>query len=115
MNAKQIYLSILSFYVMMVGLVYAATIILDLPLFNSTAPGSYYLMAIAVFFFSAGIFFMIKALKGELKRKGGTIIDVRLEAVQKMNSIELLAQIAKNDPVAKVRKKAKDRLKEIAG
>lgn len=115
MTPKKILLMILPFYVMMVGLLYTATIIFGLPLFEAYPPGSYYLLGISIFFFASGVFFIIQAQRGGLKRKGGTIIDVRLDAVGKMDSIELLAQTAKNDPVSKVREKAKKRLKEIAG
>lgn len=114
MKPKQIFLLVVPCYVMAVGIFYAAAIILGLPFLNSKPPGSYYLTGISIFFFIAGGFFLIQALRGNLKRKGGTIIDVRIEAVQKLNSIELLTQIAENDPVLKVREKAKERLQEIA-
>lgn len=110
---KKFFLLIIPSYVIMVGFIYAATIILDLPLFKAHPPGSYYLLGISVFFLISGIFFIIKALRGDLKRKGGTVIDVRIDAVGKMDSIELLTQIAKNDPVKKVREKAKNRLNEL--
>ncbi len=111
---KKIFLLVVSAFVLMVGTLYTATIIFNLPVFKADPPGAYYLLALSIFFLASGVFFVVQALRGGLKRQGGTIIDVRLEAVAKMDSIELLTQISKNDPVRKVREKAKKRLKEIA-
>jgi hypothetical protein len=56
MKAKQIFLLIIPFYVMMVGFLYPATIILGLPLFYTIPPESYYLMGVSVFFSQMWVF-----------------------------------------------------------
>ena len=99
-------------YVAAVGLFFGSAVIFGLPVFEVGMPGAYYLLGISVLFFALGILFIFLLVKGGLRKKGKTVIEVRLEAVEKMRSQELLAQIAKEDPVKEVREKAKEQLQK---
>ena len=77
-------------------------------------PGAYFLMGLSALFLLSGGYFLFKAVKGPLHPQGKTVTDVRLAAVEKMDSAELLGRIAREDPVADVREKAMARLEEIA-
>ena len=59
-------------------------------------------------------FVMIKANRGQLDPSGKTVTEVRLRAIENMDSAELLSQIAREDPDVDVREKALARLEEIA-
>jgi hypothetical protein len=95
------------------GVLFMGASMLELPFLLVEPPGAYILMGIAVFFISGGGYFLIKARRGELKPSAITVTDVRKQAIEKMESPELLSRIAQEDPKPEVRKKAMQRLEEI--
>lgn len=95
------------------GALFLGASFLKLPFLTVTPPGAYILMGIAVVFIFGGIYFLLKARRGALKPREITVTDVRKEAVEKMESPELLSRIAREDPLPEVREKAKVRLEEI--
>jgi len=95
------------------GAFFLGASILEFPFLHVDMPGGYFLMVLSTIFLFSGGYFLIKAREGQLKPQGKTITDVRMEAIDKMNSTELLSQIAKEDPENEVREKAMERLEEI--
>jgi hypothetical protein len=88
--------------------------IMEVPFLRAEPPGAYYLIGLAILFVLGGGFFLLKAKQGDLEPQGITVTDVRKQAIEKMESPELLSQIAREDPKPEVRKKAMKRLEEIA-
>jgi hypothetical protein len=95
------------------GALFLGASILEFPFLQAEPPGAYFLMALAIVFLFCGSYFLIKATRGQLDPSGKTVTDVRMKAVEKMNSAELLGQIAREDPQDEVREKALKRLEEI--
>jgi hypothetical protein len=95
------------------GALFLSASILEFPFLQTQPPGAYFLMALAIVFLLSGGYFLIKAQRGELQPRNKTVAEVRLQAVGKMDSTELLSQIAQEDPDADVREKAVERLEEI--
>jgi hypothetical protein len=77
-------------------------------------PGAYFLTGLSIVFILGGGYFFIKAWRGHLEPQGKTITEVRIQAIEKMDSAELLSQIASEDPDNEVRAKALERLESIA-
>jgi hypothetical protein len=96
------------------GALFLGASILEFPFLQTEPPGVYFLMALAIVFLFCGSYFLIKANRGQLDPSGKTVTDVRLGAIENMDSAELLSQIAREDPDADVREKALARLEEIA-
>jgi hypothetical protein len=96
------------------GVLFLCAGLLELPFLEVQPPGGYFLMGLAIVFIFGGGFFLLKAKQGDLEPQGVTITDVRKRAIEKMESPELLSQIAREDPKPEVRRKAMKRLEEIA-
>jgi hypothetical protein len=96
------------------GALFLGASILEFSFLQTEPPGVYFLMALSIIFLFCGCYFLIKALRGQLHPSENTVTDVRLKAIEKMNSTELLNQIAREDPEGKVREKAMARLEKIA-
>lgn len=88
--------------------------IIGFPFLQAEPPGVYFMLGLAIAFIFGGGFFLLKAKQGDLEPQGITVTDVRKQAIAKMESTELLSQIAREDPKPEVRKKAMKRLEEIA-
>ena len=88
--------------------------IIEFPFLKADPPGAYFMMGLAVAFILGGVYFLLKARQGDLEPRGITVTDVRKQAIEKMESPELLSQIAREDPKPEVRKKAMKRLEKIA-
>ena len=97
-----------------VGTLFLCANILQLSFLTTQPPGAFFLSALSISFVFGGIYYFIKASRGELKPNGKTITDVRIQAVEKMHGKELLSRIARKDPDYKVREKAIERLEELA-
>jgi hypothetical protein len=96
------------------GALYLAPLFLDLPFPAPQPPGAYFLMGLSAVYVAAGACFFVRARQGALEPQEKTVTDVRLQAVAKMESRELLSRIALEDPEAAVRRQAARRLEEIA-
>lgn len=95
------------------GALFLGASVLDFPFLEVQLPRAYFLMGLSIVFLFGGGYFFIKAHRGYLKPQGITVTDVRKEAIEKLDSTELLNQIAREDPKAEVREKALERLEEI--
>jgi len=63
----------------------------------------------------AGVYFVYLFYTNRLKRKGGSIVEIRIKAIQKYDSQSILADIIQNEPVPEIREAAQRRLEEITG
>ncbi|MGD9329786.1 MAG: hypothetical protein PVJ53_00670 [Desulfobacterales bacterium] len=97
-----------------VGALFLSASLFSLPFLTTQPPGSFFLSGISICLLFAGIYYCIKACRGQLKPKGKTITDVRMQAVEKMQGKALLSRIAREDPDKAVRQKAIERLEKIA-
>lgn len=95
------------------GALFLGASLLEFPFMTVEPPGAYFMMGVAVVFIAGGSYFLLKARRGDLKPQGVTVTDVRKQAIEKMESPELLSQIAREDPKPEVRDKALKRLEEI--
>lgn len=113
--AKQVFPFLVSCFVALVGGFFLFLTLVETPILQTEAPGRFYLMGIAGLFVLAGFYFMIMARRGELKRQGKTILEVRLEAVERLKDPMLLEKIVlDDDEPQEVKDLAKKRLAELA-
>jgi hypothetical protein len=103
----------LSVAIVATGFFYMAACLLDLPFLTIRPPGAYWIGGYAAILISAGIYFFICARRGKLEPQGHTVAEVRMEAIEKIQSTELLSRIALEDDDKDVRHKAARRLEEI--
>ena len=96
------------------GAFFLGASIFPFPFLNVQPPGAYFLMALSIVFMFSGSHFFIKACRGQLAPGRKTVSDVRRQAIEKMDSPDMLGQIARDDPDAAVRAKAMERLKALA-
>jgi hypothetical protein len=100
-------------FVALVGLFYAALPMIENSLISFKSPHKYYVAIGGLIFFLAGCRYGYLSLKGQLKRQGINISDVRKRALDNYESKTYLAKVARDDTDPEVRKKAMDRLKEL--
>ncbi len=112
--AKQVFPFLVSCFVALVGGFFLFLTVVETPILRTEAPGKFYLMGLAALFVLAGLYFMVMARRGELKRQGKTILEVRLEAVAKLKDPMLLEKIVlDDDEPQEVKDLAKKRLAEL--
>jgi hypothetical protein len=95
------------------GVWFLAAGLFDLPFLTIPAPGAYVVDGYAAVLIAAGLYYLARARKGQLAPQGKTIAEVRMAAVAKMQSTDLLSRIALEDDEAMVRETAARRLEEI--
>jgi ABC-type nickel/cobalt efflux system permease component RcnA len=100
-------------YVTTVGLVFTVLPVTQTALIEFKAPGKYFLMGFAFIFFVCGCWYVYRSLRGNLKPEGVSVVEIRKEALQKIESETYLAKAAQSDPNPEIREKALERLKEI--
>jgi hypothetical protein len=96
------------------GALFLAASIFSFPFLSVQPPGAYFLMALSIAFMFSGVHFFIKARRGQLAPGRKSITDVRLQAIEKMDSPDMLRQIARDDPDTAVRSKALKKLETLA-
>lgn len=96
------------------GALFLAASIFEIHFLSVQPPRAYFLTALSIVFMFYGGYFFVKALRGQLKPRGETITEIRLQAIEKMDSPEMLSQIAREDPDTTVRAKALEKLETIA-
>lgn len=99
--------------VALTGVFFLSAGVLEWPFLRMQAPGAFVLIGVSVAFILGGGYFLFKARRGHLEPNGETIIDVRMRAIENMQSAELVSRIARDDPDPEVRQKAVQRLTEI--
>lgn len=112
MQLQKTFPLILSAFIMAVGLLFLSSAMFELS-FLTPMQRRVPLAVIAVVFIAAGALFIILHQRGNLRRQGKTLKQVRKEAVAKLDSEELLANIALEDPQPEIRETAKQRLREL--
>jgi len=113
--AKNVFPFLVSCFVTLVGAFFLFLTVVETPVLKSEPPGKFYLMGLATLFVLAGLYFMVMARRGELKKQGKTILEVRLEAVEKLKDPMLLEKIVlDDDEPQEVKELAKKRLAELA-
>jgi hypothetical protein len=95
------------------GAFFLAAGLMEWPFFQAQPPGAYLLIGLSVAFLLGGGYFFFKARRGHLEPQGETITEIRMHAIENMQSTELISRIAQDDPDPKVRRKALQRLTEI--
>ncbi len=114
--AKNVFPFLISCFVMLVGGFFLFLTVVETPILRTEPPGKFYLMGLATLFVLAGLYFMIMARRGELKKQGKTILEVRMEAVEKLKDLMLLEKIVLDDEEPQeVKEQARKRLTELSG
>jgi hypothetical protein len=104
---------IVSAFILAVGLLFLASALFELSFLKPAESGKVAVVVIAAVFIITGMYFIVMHRRGNLKIQGKPVEEVRREAVAKLKSEELLADIALGDPVPEVRETAKQRLEEL--
>jgi len=100
-------------YVAIVGLFFIVLPVVQTSLIEFKAPNKYFLIGFAFILFVGGCWYGYLSLRGELEPDGVSVIEIRKEKLEKIESETDLAKAALNDPDPEVREIAMDRLKEI--
>ena len=100
-------------YVAIVGLFFIVLPVVQTSLIEFKAPNKYFLMGFAFILFVGGCWYGYLSLKGELEPDGVSVAEIRMEALEKIESVTYLAKAAQNDLDPEVREKAQERLEEI--
>ena len=102
-------------FVIMVGVLFCISALIDGLLVDVKPHRSHYVIGISIIFIGAGTYYLYLLSQGKLKKSGKSIVEIRQEAVDKMDDPVLLARIASGDEPLEVRKTARARLEEIQG
>lgn len=113
MPIKERHPELIAAAVALVGVFFFAAALLEWSFLQLQAPGAFLLIGVSVAFILGGVYFLFKAQRGLLEPNGETIVDVRMRAIENMQSADLISRIAKEDPDPDVRQKALQRLTEI--
>jgi len=114
MKHRERHLLVIAAAISAVGAFFLCASLFRLPFIDTQPPGAFFLSGLSICLLFGGIYYFIKAFRGQLKSGGKTITDVRIQAVEKMQGKELLSRIATEDPDKIVREKAIERLEELA-
>ena len=113
MPIKERFPELISSAIALTGVFFLAASVLEWPFLQIQAPGAFVLIGVSVAFILGGGYFFFKAWRGHLEPSGETIAEVRMRAIENMQSAELVSRIARDDPDPEVRQKALQRLTEI--
>ncbi len=113
-EVKTVFPMLIACFIALSGAVLLSLSLMGADFFSPQPPGKYILMALSAAFVVAGGYFAVMARRGELKRQGKTILEVRKEAVEKLKDPILLKKIAADeDEPEEIRTLAKERLNEF--
>ncbi len=105
---------VIVFYLIGFGVLYVALSLMDFGLFSPKPPRGYVLTAFSGLIGLMGIYFLFQLHRGALENKNAkTVLDIRKEAVSKLNDAAMLARIAETSPIEDVRGAARKRLAEL--
>jgi multisubunit Na+/H+ antiporter MnhC subunit len=113
MNLKKNIPYTIASFLIAVGVLFCVSVLIDGVLIDAEPPGSHFLIGISILFMSAGIYYLYLLSRGKLEGSGKSIVEVRQEAIEKMDDPVLLARIASGDEPLEIRKTAQKRLEEI--
>ena len=113
MRLKRTFPLIVSGFIILVGLFFLSSTVFGFDVLDPEPEGRIALSVIAVLFIASGLLFIFLYQRGQLKKEGKTVHEVRREAVAKLDSEQLLSDIVLKDPSPEIRETAKERLKEL--
>jgi hypothetical protein len=113
MLLKKIFPLIVSAFIVLVGLFFLSSTVLGFEVLTAEAGGRIALSVIGVIFIASGLLFIFLYQRGQLKKRGKTVQEIRKEAVAKLDSEQLLSDIVLKDPNPEIRETAKARLKAL--
>lgn len=114
MNLNRDFPYLVASYLIVVGLFFIVSDILDATFLSAEPPGEYYLYGVSVIFIVAGAAAVYLKNQGRLKKSGKTLKEVRLEAIEKLDDAALLANIALDQEDEEIQNAAEERLKELS-
>ena len=114
MNLNRDFPYLVASYLIVVGLFFIVSDIMDATYLSAEPPGKYFLHGLSVFFIAAGTTAFYLKYQGRLKKAGKTLKEVRLEAIEKLDDTTLLANIALDQEDEEIQTAAEERLKEIS-
>ncbi len=113
-EAKTVLPMLIAFFIALSGALLLSLSLLGADFFSPQPPGKYVLMGLSAAFVLAGAYFAVMAYRGELKRRGKSIFEVRKEAVEKLKDPILLKKIAADEEEPEeIRALAQERVKEF--
>lgn len=96
------------------GVLFLCAGVFELSFIQTQPPGTYFLIGFAVVFILGGSFFFLRARQGELQPQGESVTEIRMRAIENLESPEMVSRIAQEDPDPTIREKALERLEEMA-
>ena len=114
MNLNRDFPYLVASYLIVVGLFFIVSDIMDATYLSAEPPGKYFLHGLSVFFVAAGTAAVYLKYQGRLKKSGKTLKEVRMEAIENLKDAALLANIALDQEDEEIQKAAETRLKEIS-
>ena len=106
---------LIALYVSATGIFFILASVFNTRITSAGGNGNAILLAISIGYALAGVYFAFLFFTDRLKRKGKSIIEIRVAAIRKYDSQTILADIIRNETVPEIREAAKRRLEEIAG
>jgi membrane protein implicated in regulation of membrane protease activity len=114
MNLKAAFPVIVMGYLLATGVFFLAVSLFDAPFLEVDQSRELALGVIAVVLISLSLLFYLAWRRGQLRKRGKTLLEVRLEAVEKAKERSTVLKIAddpEEDPL--VRERARERLKDF--
>ena len=102
-------------YVSATGIFFLLASVFKTRITSSAGNGKAILLVMSIGFLLAGVYFAYLFFADRLKRRGRSIVEIRIDAIQKYDTQSILADIIRNEPVPEIREAAQRRLEEITG
>ena len=115
MHFERMFAHVVVGYLIIVGLFFSLASVSAIPFIQIEPTGKFVVLGIALVFAVSGVGSFILLRRGRLKKQGGSIADVRQEAIEQLKDPELLSRIAIKDADSELRETARQRLQEIKG
>lgn len=115
MQFERIFAHVVAGYLIAVGLFFGLAAVSPIDRIQIEPTSKFVVLGLSLVFAAAGVGSVILLRKGKLKKEGGSIADVRQEAIDKLKDPELLSRIAIKDADSELREAARQRLQEIKG
>jgi hypothetical protein len=113
MSYRQYFPLLVAAFLTATGIFFLAVPFFNLPVFDTEPPREYFLMGLSAGLCLLGILYIVLFRRGELKRRGESLTEVRKKALESVSTESYLAKIANEDPDPEVRAKALERLKKL--
>ena len=114
MNSKKDFPYVVASYLIAVGLFFIISDVLGADYLTLEPPGKYYLFSISIIFIAAGIVAVYLKYQGRLRVAGKSVTEVRLDAIENLTDISMLANIALEETDPKIQQAAEERLRAVS-